>query len=127
MKRIVIVVVNHDPLFLKMMQALLIGAAYEPICLLASDNVFVQVREAQPALMVLDIDIHHRDASWTLVERVHRDSATARIPVIICTGDIAFTRAKIADIRMYHYAVVNKPFEPDDLLGMIREMTASSP
>jgi CheY-like chemotaxis protein len=88
-----IVVVNHDPTFLGMMAALLTLAGWESLCLHATDNdVFARLADAQPALAVIDIPIHHRDAAWELLERIYHDPATAHVPVIVCTADVGYAR-----------------------------------
>jgi CheY-like chemotaxis protein len=123
MPALVIVVVNHDAIFLNMMGNLLAIEGYRPLCLHADGEAFHRLRVAQPALAVLDISVHQRDTTWALVERVHRDPATAHIPVIVCTGDVAYARERLPDILEYRYALLEKPFEINDLLRRIEEMT----
>lgn len=121
-----IAVIDHDPIFLNLMHELLADEGYEAICWHADEDTFARLQEAQPVLVILDIVVHQRDAVWALMERLHDDPTTARIPVIVCTADVSYVREKAADFLEYGYAVVEKPFMLENLLAQIHRLLASS-
>lgn len=90
----IVAVVNHDATFLDMMHEVLVMEGYEAVCLHVDDHAFAKVQEAHPALAIIDIAVHQRDAAWALVQQIHTDPTTADIPVIVCTADIAFVRGQ---------------------------------
>jgi CheY-like chemotaxis protein len=119
------IVVNHNKAFLDLMHDLLTQEGYEALCWHAADDTFARLQAARPALAILDIVVHQRDAAWALVERVHNDPTTAHIPVIVCTADVSYVRGRAPDLLKYEYAVVEKPFDTNDLLRQVRELLAA--
>jgi CheY-like chemotaxis protein len=125
MDRPLIVVVDHDDAFLDMMHEILTEEGYAARCWHAADDTFARLQAARPALAILDVAAHRRDAASMLVERVHNDPTTAHIPVIVCTADVVYARGKAPDLLKYGYDVVEKPFGVDDLLRQVRELLAT--
>lgn len=122
-----IAVVNHEKMFLDLMDELLTQEGYEVVCYHADDDTFAHLKEAQPALAIIDINMHYRDAAWALLERIHNDPTTVNIPVIVCTADVSHVRQKAAILLKYNYTVVEKPFEVEDLLRQVRETLSREP
>ncbi len=121
-----IAVVNHDKAFLDLMGETLTAEGYEALCWHAADDTFTRLQAAQPALAILDVVVHQRDAAWALLECVHNDPTTAHIPVIVCTADVMYVRGKAAELLKYDYAVVEKPFAVDDLLRRVRALLSGA-
>jgi DNA-binding response OmpR family regulator len=120
-----IAVVNHEPGFLVLMHEFLSGEGYEPMCWQADEDRFTDLKGAQPALAILDVVPHQRDAASALLERIHNEPTTAHIPVIICTADVPYVREKAPQLLEYGYAVVEKPFNLEDLLATMRHLLES--
>ncbi len=120
-----VAVINHQPDFLALMHDFLSGEGYEPMCWQADEDRFTDLKEAQPALAILDVVPYQRDAAWALVQRIHNDVTTAHIPVIICSADVPYVREKEVQLLKYGYAVVEKPFNLEDLLATMRELLES--
>ncbi len=116
-----IAVVDHEKAFLDLMHEIITQEGYEAVCWHADDDTFAHLKEAQPRLAIIDINMHHRDAAWALLERIHNDPTTVNIPVIACTADVSHVRQKAAILLKYNYAIVEKPFEVEDLLRQVRE------
>jgi len=121
-----IAVINHQHSFLALMQEFLSDEGYEAMCWHADEDTFGKLKAVQPALAIIDIVVHRRDAAWALLERIHNDPTTAHIPVIVCTADVSYVREKAASLLAYGYAVVEKPFMLDDLLAEMRHLLVLS-
>ncbi len=117
-----IAVVNHEKMFLDLMHEIITQEGYEAVCWHADDDTFTRLQAAQPDLAIVDINVHHRDAAWALLERIHNDPTTAHIPVIVCTADVTYVRRKAPVLLKYNYTVVEKPFDVEDLLGQVQAM-----
>ena len=115
----VIAVVNNDTVFLDLMAELLAGEGYEPLVCKEGDKAYALVKERRPDLVVLDIRLDQPEAGWTILELLRLDPATATIPVIVCSADAPFLRAKAATLRELDCDVLEKPFDLDTLLAKV--------
>ncbi len=116
-----IAVINHENAFLDLMHEIITQQGYEAVCWHADDDTFTRLQEAQPALAIIDINLHDRDAAWALLERIHNDPTTMHIPVIVCTADVSHVRQKAPVLLQYNYVVVEKPFDVEDMLEQVRD------
>jgi len=84
-----------------------------------------QVREIAPQVITLDIMMPKIDG-WDVAARLREDPATADIKVIMLTA-----RAQEADVKRGARAGVDyyltKPFDPDELVGVVRRLAAGQP
>jgi len=114
-----IAVVNDDTVFLNLMHELLSGEGYRTIICKEGDKVYPLVKQERPALVVLDIRMGSPEAGWTTLELLRLDPDTARIPVIVCSADSFFLRAKEAQLRELNCDILEKPFDLDTLLAKV--------
>jgi CheY-like chemotaxis protein len=117
-----IIVINHERVFLDLMHEILSEEGYAVLCWHAEDAPFARLQEAQPRLAIIDINMRYRDAAWAFLERIHNDPTTAHIPVIVCTADIIYVREKAPHLLRFNYTVIEKPFNIEDMLQRVQEM-----
>jgi CheY-like chemotaxis protein len=67
----------------------------------------------------LDIRLGTPETGWTILELVRLDPATAQIPVIVCSADTIFLRAKEEALHALHCDILEKPCDLDALLRTI--------
>ena len=115
----VIAVVNNYTVFLDVMAELLAAEGYAPLVCKEGDQAYALVKERRPALVVLDIRLDQPEAGWTILELLRLDPATAKIPVLVCSADALFLRAKAAALRELDCDVLEKPFDLDTLLAKV--------
>jgi CheY-like chemotaxis protein len=78
------------------------------------------VRKIDPAVVTLDIMMPRLDG-WDAAARLRSDPATAHVKVVLLSA-----RAQEADLRrgsrlgVDHY--LTKPFDPDELIGVVRRL-----
>lgn len=77
------------------------------------------MKAERPEAIVLDIRMGDPETGWTVLELLRLDPAAATIPVIVCSADSIFLRAKEAQLRALHYDILEKPFDLDTLLAKV--------
>jgi DNA-binding response OmpR family regulator len=92
---------------------------YEVDCVHRSDEARKVISRFAPDMLILDLHIEQRYAGWTLFQALRVDPATAAIPAILCTSDTAFIAAHQEAVRAQGGELVQKPFNPDVLVGNI--------
>ncbi len=114
-----IFVVNGAPEFLNLMRELLQDEDYNVTTTNFIPATFAQIGSAQPDVLIIDLVVGRR-AGWDLLETLHADAATAGIPVITVSTDRGqLTRAKELAARYGVTALLQKPFDLDDMLALV--------
>lgn len=114
-----IAVVNNDTVFLQLMQELLAQEGYRTVICKEGDKAYQLVKDQQPALVLLDIRLEQPETGWTVLELLRLDPATRQIPVIVCSADSPFLRAKEEMLRQLGCDTLEKPFDLDTLLKKV--------
>jgi CheY-like chemotaxis protein len=114
-----ILVVNHTPEILALMQELLEGAGYRVSTLPRTGHNLETIVELAPDLLVLDYMWPTSDNEWTLLNMLTIDPRTSAIPVILCTAAIRHVEDMQGHLEQIGVRVVYKPFNIDDLLAVI--------
>lgn len=86
----------------------------------ANDGVsgIVLARELRPDLILLDVDMPHRDG-FAVCTDLKMDPETRDIPVIFLSG-VATTEDKIRGLDLGATDYISKPFDPAELLARVR-------
>jgi DNA-binding response OmpR family regulator len=114
-----IFVVNGAPDFLNLMRELLQDEDYNVTTTNFVPLTFDQIATARPDVLIVDLVVGQR-AGWDLLEALHADAATAEIPVITVSTDPAYlTRAQDLAARYGTAALLQKPFDLDDMLALV--------
>ena len=121
-----IAVMNDDTLFLQLMHDLLTGEGYRCIICKEGDKVYPLIKEQRPDLVILDIRMGTPETGWTVLELLRLDPATAKIPVIVCSADSVFLRAKENALRALNCDILEKPFDLEALLEKVAAMLAGT-
>lgn len=115
-------VVNGSPDFLDVIRELLQDESYNVTTTNFVPRTYDQIASLQPDLLVIDVVIG-QTAGWDLLERLHAEASTNRIPVIVVsTSSRLLEQAKEQAGRYAGSHLLTKPFDFDDLLGMIQEL-----
>lgn len=79
------------------------------------------LRADVPDLIILDYMWAGDDNGWSMLQMLRMDRATARTPIILCTG----AKREIEDLgdrlTEQNVRVILKPFDIDEVLGMIAQ------
>ena len=114
-----VAVVNDDTAFLELMQELLSSEGYRTVIHRESDTAYDALRNAMPALVILDIRMEHPEGGWTVLELLRLDPTTTGIPVIVCSADSVQLKAKREQLHRHRALALEKPFDLDELLQMV--------
>jgi DNA-binding response OmpR family regulator len=84
-----------------------------------------RVREIAPQVITLDIMMPNIDG-WDVLAKLRDDATTSKIKVIVLTA-----RAQESDLRRGARIGVDyyltKPFDPDELIGVVRQLSTGQP
>jgi CheY-like chemotaxis protein len=120
-----ILAVNGDPDLLNIVRTLLQDERYNVTTTNYVPRTFAQIAALQPALLLIDLAVGHRDG-WDLLERLRVEARTFDIPVII-TGDRRLLDHALADqLRYGGQRLLPKPLDLDRLLAAIDELIGAA-
>jgi DNA-binding response OmpR family regulator len=121
-----IAVVNHDPVYLGLVQQILAVEGYEPLICPEGTAAHSVIVERQPDAVLLDTWLEHQESGWILLQTLRLDEQTMHIPILLCTSDPDGVKARIEQIeKLGQIRVLNKPFDPATMLREMKEMLAS--
>lgn len=123
-----ILVVNDDPAILELFKELLEEDGYK-VTLDKFDrqtgDLLDNIRDLQPDLVIMDFIIGGEASGWQLLQVTKMERATRDIPVIVCTAAIKQVTELSVHLDEMGVHVVIKPFDIDNLLGVIERTWAS--
>jgi DNA-binding response OmpR family regulator len=121
-----IFMVNHDPKFLDLVRELLQEAHYNVTTTNFVPRTWDQIAALQPDLLVVDLSVLS-GAGWDLLEHLHAQGVTQRIPIIVTSTDPGMlARVEVERDRYGGDKVVAKPFHVEVLLDAIHKLIGSA-
>lgn len=119
-----IAVVNKDSAHRRLLDEVLRSQGYSTLLLSKASGAHEAIRDAQPALVMLDSWLETRDAGWGLMQALRLDVKTAQIPLLmLSTEDPAEFEAKAPALaRHQHVDVLPAPFDPDELVLRVNRL-----
>ena len=125
MTRPLIAVVNDDAAFLELMHELLTDESYTTVLLHEGSSAYDMIRKQHPDLVILDLRLEHPEAGWKTLQLLRLDPETTDIPVILCSADMRALREREDWLKERDIKVLEKPFNLDDMLKMVKDVTGS--
>ena len=119
-----ITVVNDNPEFLELMDALLEEGSGYDVTTIDGDTItdVEPIRRSRPDLLIIDLRLR-RDglAGWDVLLAVRGDLELRQLPVILCTGDLEGLREHAGEITQdQRVATLEKPFHIDALEELVQ-------
>ena len=109
-----ITVINDNPEFLELMNALLEKNAGYDVTTIDGDTItdIEPIRGSRPDLLIVDLRLRPDGlAGWDILLAIRRDGELGQLPVILCTGDVEGLREHAAAITEDPFvATIEKPF-----------------
>lgn len=115
-----IAIVEDDSATVEMLGDVLAMSGYRTLPINRGEIAYSAIRAAQPQLVLLDLWLEHHDAGSMAVGLLSIDPATAHIPIVLCSAQVAMFRARNDQIFQKAAGVIEKPFAIDELLTTIR-------
>jgi CheY-like chemotaxis protein len=125
-----ITVINDNPEFLELMNALLEKNAGYDVTTIDGDLIkdIEPIRRSRPDLLVIDLRLR-RDglAGWDILLAIRRDAELAELPIILCTGDLEGLKEHAAAITQDPMvATLQKPFHVEELEELVLHYVGES-
>ncbi|MBD2080211.1 response regulator [Leptolyngbya sp. FACHB-17] len=113
-----ILVLEDNVLSQDLLRSILIPQGYEVVCVADGCSGLAQIKEQQPDLVISDIDMPGLNGLEVL-RQLRLDSATAALPVILCTSAEEDCYRRIA--QKLNAVYITKPFYPTAMLEAIAQ------
>jgi DNA-binding response OmpR family regulator len=120
-----VVIVDDDPDFTHLVGELLRDQGYEVVSCDDDKGALQCVIDAEADLIILDLRMSSRESGWRVLEELRRHGRTETIPIIISSAALDDLHSRADELRGLGVETLPKPFDIDDLLGMIERMTRS--
>jgi len=115
-----ILLVEDDESNSAVLREVLTVAGYEVTVVDSAFGAATLVRELQPSAVLLDIGLPFRPGT-ELLDELKSDPRTATVPIVVTSG---LTESLTAERRSLAAAVLSKPFPMDELLSILRQVSA---
>jgi len=119
MQEHVIVLVEDDEDTREFMELFLTDAGYRVHIWPSRHGALALIRNAQPHIVIMDLQMDEPTDGWQLLEELRADPATASIPAILYSADEHFLRSRREALRLLRCEFLIKPFALDHLLDRI--------
>jgi CheY-like chemotaxis protein len=119
-----VLVVDDDPTLRQLVVVNLELEGYEVHEAVDGVDCLEKIHEIAPAVVTLDIMMPRLDG-WAVASRLRDDPATADIKLIVLTAATQADLRRGARIGVDYY--LGKPFDPDDLIGVVERLVAGQP
>lgn len=119
-----ILVVDDEELIVKMVGLRLKANGYDVISACDGKEGLTKAKEESPDLIILDVMMPVMDG-YKVCGLLKKDTRFAKIPVIMFTAKAQVDDKKIGE-EVGANAYITKPFDPQVLLGKIRELLGES-
>lgn len=116
-----IAVVDDDLAMREMLEGMLTDADYDVHCWPSGLTAFGDLVRAPPDLIILDLALgNDKEAGWQILTLLRAETRTAHIPVILLSANEQFLTHRKHILRTKKHArALAKPFDLDELLGLI--------
>jgi CheY-like chemotaxis protein len=128
-----ITVINDNPEFLDVMDAVLNALGHESTILIGGSVTVEDVADSRPDLVVIDLrlDSGLLNDGWGIVLGCRAHEQLADVPIVLCTADADFLRARAEEISaLADVHPLPKPFgmqELEELIGKLLERFEKPP
>ena len=116
-----ILAIDNSQAVLDLFRELLEGEGYRVSVQSYVDKDVEAIKDLAPDLIILDYMWKAEDGGWSLLQLLRMNPGTKEIPIVLCTGAVAEASELEPHLAEMGVRVVLKPFDLDDLLGVIRE------
>lgn len=116
-----ILVVDDDPVILRLIEVNLDLEGFEVVTANRGEDAIAKARDTAPDLILLDLMMPEM-SGWELAERLQKDDTVSGIPLVFLsarTQDEDRRRGEELGVAGY----ITKPFDPADLVATIRKLT----
>ena len=116
-------VVNDNPDFLELMQAILDDDAGYDVTVFDGEKTSIgQIAASDPDLVIVDL-ILGGASGWEIVVLSRADDRLASLPILVCSADVAALREKSEELeRIGNVHILEKPFGIDEITAIVERL-----
>ncbi len=114
-----IVVINDSPDLLELARLLFEDEGYDVKVAQVGQGAYDLIRQTMPDLVILDVRLPDI-SGWDILQALRLDTATAPIPVLICSAAVGEMRELEEQLEAAGVDWLVKPFSIDTLLDKVR-------
>lgn len=119
-----ILIVDDEPAMISMLSEFLGGAGFEISTASDGQMALEKVNLAPPDLLLMDIMLPKVDG-WLVCQKLKADEKFKKIPIVLISGMLASDSSTDPSIEKCDYLIA-KPFQMENLLKKVQELTGSS-
>jgi CheY-like chemotaxis protein len=125
--RPLIAILDDDLAHLQLLAEILASEGYAVVTEADLRAGYVFVQDRRPALVILDLVQDRQPVGLEVLRALRADPATRRVAMLVMSADTRILTAHAAWFRAEGIGVLDKPYDLDDLLGMVRHRLPASP
>ena len=110
-----VLVVNDTEEILELFREIIEGMGHRMTGMSYAPDDLAEVAKIKPDLVILDFLFGEEGTGLQLVQKMRMHPPTAKIPILICTGDVKHAREQEGWLASNGINMVLKPFEVDKL------------
>src|SRR5688572_15113728 len=122
MRTPLIAIIEDEPDVQEMLHAVLTAEGYRTLRWSQGKDAHLYIRETQPDLVILDLWLEDHESGSVVLDLLKRNPHTRQIPVIICSAHVLELRRLFRRGALTGCAIVEKPFNIDELLAKIEAL-----
>lgn len=116
-----VLLLEDDPPLVRLIEVCLRGAGFDTVEARTVGDAWRQVREGQFDAAIVDIHLPGV-YGWEFIDRIRRDRVSEQLPVLIVSGGLSDEDVRRS--RELGCEVMEKPFDPEDLVDRIQSLVA---
>lgn len=120
-----ILVVDDDPDIVEALQIILESRSYRVRCASDGEEGLKGARKRKPDLIILDLVLPKKDGT-TLCRELKENPEYSNVPILVLTAMAERMNSKISSgagaVRLPVDAYVDKPIQPNVLLGLVKQL-----
>jgi DNA-binding response OmpR family regulator len=115
-----VVITNHDPVFLELLQQLLQEEGYDALVPPQLSDPYPFIKEVLPAVVLLDAPFRQETAALGVLDKLRLDPDTAAVTVVVCSTSPQELQGLEHRLTEGLYLLA-KPFDLEQLLTIVME------
>jgi DNA-binding response OmpR family regulator len=119
--------VNDSYTFLEYIETYLTGKGYRVTKFKKDVDLYQDIKETRPRLIVIDIQIERPNTGLKLIQRLKADQQLASIPIIICARDFHSSAARGEYLKYDDCWLLEKPFRLEAIAATVEDVLVSVP
>jgi DNA-binding response OmpR family regulator len=121
-----VAVLDDDIRFIRMVERILKAEriAIQPVTTINVDEALRVIAESRCDAALIDVYMYGSALGFTLIEELRRNQATAALPIIVTSSARREIGRRFAFLRQHHCVILMKPFRLDELVMLLRDVTA---